>query len=196
MVAVPRLRPVAFWFLRHGETDWNAQGLSQGRTDIPLNAVGLAQAERAARTLAGLGVATIVSSPLSRAKATAEIVAEALRLPIAAFDDDLREVNFGVQEGRPMGDWYDDWIAGTYTPERAEPFPALLARAVAAVNRALERPAPVLVVAHGALFRALRLAFGHEPNVRTPNALPVRCEPPAEGGSDEWTLTPAELAPM
>jgi probable phosphoglycerate mutase len=193
MVPVPRLRPVAFWFLRHGETDWNAQGLSQGRTDIPLNAVGLAQAERAARTLEGSGIATIVSSPLSRAKATAEIVAGALRLPVAAFDDDLREVNFGVQEGRPMGDWYDDWIAGAFTPERAEPFPALLARAVMAVNRALGRPAPVLVVAHGALFRALRLAFGHEPNVRTPNALPIRCEPPAEGG-DAWTLTPAELA--
>ncbi len=193
MVPVPRLRPVAFWFLRHGETDWNAQGLSQGRTDIPLNAVGLAQAERAARTLEGSGIATIVSSPLSRAKATAEIVAGALRLPVAAFDDDLREVNFGVQEGRPMGDWYDDWIAGTYTPERAEPFPVLLARAAMAVNRALERQAPVLVVAHGALFRALRLAFGHEPNVRTPNALPIRCEPPAEGG-DAWTLTPAELA--
>ena len=93
-----------------------------------------------------------------------------------------------------MGDWYDDWIAGTYTPERAEPFPALLARAVTAVNRALERPAPVLVVAHGALFRALRLAFGLEPNVRTPNALPIRCEPPAEGG-DAWVLTPAPLAP-
>jgi broad specificity phosphatase PhoE len=93
-----------------------------------------------------------------------------------------------------MGEWYDDWIAGTYTPEGAEPFPVLLARAVAAVNRALERPAPVLVVAHGALFRALRLSFGLEPNVRTPNALPVRCEPPAEGG-DAWTLTPAQLAP-
>jgi probable phosphoglycerate mutase len=194
MAAVPRLQPVPFWFLRHGETDWNAQGLSQGRTDIPLNAVGLAQAERAARTLEGSGIATIVSSPLSRARATAEIVAEALDLPVAAFDDDLREVNFGEQEGQPMGDWYDDWIAGAYTPERAEPFPALLARAVLAVNRALERPAPVLVVAHGALFRALRLAFGLEPNVRTPNALPVRCEPPA-GGGDAWTLTPAELAP-
>ena len=195
MVPVPRLRPVAFWFLRHGETDWNAQGLSQGRTDIPLNAVGLAQAERAARTLEDAGIATIVSSPLSRARATAEIVAGTLGLPVAAFDDDLREVNFGEQEGQPMGDWYDDWIAGTYTPEGAEPFPALLARAVMAVNRALERPAPVLVVAHGALFRALRLAFGHEPNVRTPNALPVRCEPPA-GGGDAWTLTPAQLAPM
>ncbi|GAA0608696.1 hypothetical protein GCM10009416_51870 [Craurococcus roseus] len=195
MVAVPRLSPVAFWFLRHGETDWNAQGLSQGRTDIPLNAVGLAQAERAARTLKDGGIATIVSSPLSRARATAEIVAEALDLPIAAFDDDLCETNFGEQEGQPMGDWYDDWIAGTYTPDGAEPFPALLARAVTAVNRALERPAPVLVVAHGALFRALRLAFGLEPNVRTPNALPVRCEPPAAGG-DAWTLTPAKLAPM
>ena len=194
MAAVPRLEPVPFWFLRHGETDWNAQGLSQGRTDIPLNAVGLAQAKRAARTLEGGGIATVVSSPLSRARVTAEIVAEAIGLPVAALDDDLREVNFGEQEGRPMGDWYDDWITGTYTPERAEPFPVLLARAVSAVNRALERPAPVLVVAHGALFRALRLAFGLEPNVRTPNALPIRCEPPAEGG-DAWTLSPARLAP-
>ena len=156
--------------------------------------MGLAQAERAARTLEGLGIATIVSSPLVRARATAEIAAGALGLPVS-FDDGLREVNFGVQEGEPMGDWYDDWIAGTYTPERAEPFPALLARAVPAVNRALERPAPVLVVAHGALFRALRLAFGLEPNVRTPNALPIRCEPPA-GGGGAWTLTPAQLAPM
>ena len=92
-----------------------------------------------------------------------------------------------------MGDWYDDWIAGAYLPDGAEPFHVLLARAVAAVNRALERPAPVLVVAHGALFRSLRLAFGLEPNIRTPNALPVRCEPPVEG-SDAWTLTPAALA--
>jgi len=194
MVPVPRVRPVPFWFLRHGETDWNAQGLSQGHTDIPLNAVGLAQAQRAARTLGGCGIATIVSSPLSRARVTAEIAAEALGLAVAAFDDDLREVNFGVQEGEPMGDWYDDWIAGTYTPERAEPFATLLARAVAAVNRAVERPAPVLVVAHGALFRALRLAFGHEPNVRTPNALPIHCEPPA-GGGDVWALAPVRLAP-
>lgn len=194
MVAVPRIQAVPFWFLRHGETDWNAQNLSQGSTDIPLNKVGLAQARRAARTLEGSGIATVVSSPLGRARVTAEIAAEALGLTIAAFDDDLREVNFGVQEGKPMGDWYDDWIAGTYTPEGAEPFPVLLARVVAAVNRAIARPAPVLVVGHGAVFRALRLAFGLQPNVRTANALPIRCDPPAEGG-DAWTLTPAQLAP-
>ncbi|WP_043340560.1 histidine phosphatase family protein [Belnapia moabensis] len=187
------LNRIPFWFLRHGETDWNAQGLSQGRTDIPLNGVGLAQARRAAKTLAGIGgIATVVASPLVRAKVTAEIAAEALGLPVE-FDEGLQEVNFGEQEGQPMGDWYDDWIAGHYTPDRAEPFDALLARAVAAINRATARPGPVLVVAHGALFRALRVAFGHEPNVRTPNALPIRCEPPADGGS-MWAVTPAELA--
>ena len=193
-VAAPAvLNPIPFWFLRHGETDWNAQGLSQGNTDIPLNAVGLLQARRAARTLKGMGIATIIASPLSRARVTAEIAAEALALPVA-FDPDLREVGFGEQEGQPMGDWYDDWIAGTYTPKDAEPFAVLLARAVAAINRATALPAPVLVVAHGALFRALRLAFGHEPNVRTPNALPIRCEPPVDGGR-VWTVTPAALAP-
>ncbi|MGG5810617.1 histidine phosphatase family protein [Falsiroseomonas sp. CW058] len=187
------LHPTPFWFLRHGETDWNAQGLSQGRTDIPLNAVGLVQARRAAATLAPLGIASIVASPLMRALRTAEIAAEAIGLPVET-DADLQEVNFGEQEGLPMGDWYDDWIAGTYTPKGAETFAGLRDRAVRGVNRALARPAPVLVVAHGALFRALRQACGLEANVRTPNALPLRMEPPAGGAA--WTITPAELAPL
>ncbi len=193
--ATAALNPVPFWFLRHGETDWNAQGLSQGHTDIPLNRVGIAQAERAARTLAGLGLGhrTVVASPLTPAKVTADHAARALGLPVL-LDEDLKEVNFGEQEGRPMGDWYDDWIAGAYTPAGGEPFAALLARAAAAVNRATARPGPVLVVAHGALFRALRLAFGHEPNVRTPNALPILCAPPGPGEA-QWSVTPAALAP-
>jgi probable phosphoglycerate mutase len=61
------------------------------------------------------------------------------------------------------------------------------ARAPAPINRALTRPAPVLVVAHGALFRAARAEMGLPPNVRTPNATPLFCEPGAP-----WTLTPAE----
>ena len=188
-----RLQATPFWFLRHGETDWNAQGLSQGRTDIPLNAVGVAQAERAARTLAPLGIASVVASPLSRARVTAEIAAAALGLPVS-FDADLAEVNFGEQEGLPMGDWYDDWIAGDYTPIGAETFQQLRDRAAAAVNRALVLPGPVLVVAHGALFRALRLEMGLEANVRTPNALPLHLLPPAHGGT-AWDIVPATLAP-
>ena len=186
------LTTTAFWFLRHGETDWNAQGLSQGRTDIPLNKVGVMQAERAAVTLRTSRIATIVASPLVRARRTAEIVAAPLGLPVS-LDADLAEVNFGEQEGQPMGDWYDDWIAGTYTPADAETFQELVDRAVRAVTRALAQPAPALIVAHGALFRALRLALGHEPNVRTPNALPMHITPPPDGGA-AWGITPATLA--
>lgn len=175
----------AFWFLRHGETDWNARNLSQGNVDIPLNEVGLAQARTAAGLLANRGICSVVSSPLSRAHDTARIVGEQIGHPVEV-EDGLREVAFGVQEGQPMAHWFDDWVAGLFTPEGAETFPDLRARAIAAVARALSRPAPVLVVAHGALFRALRAEMGLTPNVRTPNAMPFFCEPGAP-----WTLTPA-----
>jgi broad specificity phosphatase PhoE len=180
------LTALPFWFLRHGETDWNAQSLSQGNVDIPLNAIGLAQAHAAAATLRHRGIAAIVTSPLSRAYDTAVIVAEALGLALE-IDDGLREVSFGVKEGKPMSEWFADWVAGSFTPEGAESFAALRTRAVAAVNRALVRPAPVLVVAHGAMFRTLRAEMGLEPNVRTPNATPLWCEPAVPA----WTLTPA-----
>ena len=175
-----------FWFLRHGETDWNAQGLSQGNVDIPLNETGRVQALAAAGMLRNRGIAAIVASPLSRAHDTALAVGAAAGLPVA-LDEGLREVSFGVQEGQPMSQWFNDWVAGHYTPDEAESFAALRARAVAAINRALDFPAPVLVVAHGALFRALRAEMGLEPNVRTPNAMPFFCRPAAPA----WELVPA-----
>ena len=178
----------AFWYLRHGETDWNAAGLSQGNVDVPLNPRGVAQAREAAEALRGRGICSVVASPLSRARDTAAIVGDALGLAFE-IEPDLREVAFGVQEGQPMGDWYDDWLAGGFTPLGAETFATLRARATAAVNRALQREPPVLVVAHGALFRALRAEMGLPSGVRTPNALPLLCEPGAPG--EPWILNVA-----
>ena len=192
--SVPAVR-TAFWFLRHGETDWNARGLSQGNVDIPLNAVGIEQAHRAAVALRDLRgaqrIATVVASPLGRAQHTARIVAEALALSFQT-DEELREVSFGVQEGKPMAEWFDDWVEGRVTPERAESFPELRRRTVRAIDRALALPGPVLVVAHGALWRAFRQAAGLPANVRTPNALPLWVEPPV-GGGRSWRFTPAAL---
>jgi broad specificity phosphatase PhoE len=185
-----KLHPVAFWFLRHGETDWNARNLSQGNVDIPLNETGLAQARSASLLLRNRGIRAIIASPLSRARVTAEIAAAELGLPLQ-IDDGLREVAFGVQEGKPMSEWFQPWVDGLLTPEGAESFPALTRRAVAAINRCITRPPVVLVVAHGALFRALRGAMGHEPNVRTRNAVPVWCEPPANG-TGAWGITYAD----
>ncbi|MGH7041626.1 MAG: histidine phosphatase family protein [Acetobacteraceae bacterium] len=185
----PVLARTPFWYLINGETDWNARNLSQGNIDIPLNASGIAQARAAAELLRGRGIASIVASPLSRARITAELAGEALGLPVA-IDEGLREVAFGVQEGQPMSDWFAEWIAGRATPAGAESFAALRNRAVAAVNRATTHPPPVLVVAHGGLFRALRAAMGLVPNVRTRNGVPFWCAPGPVGNS--WVLTPAE----
>ena len=165
--------------------------LSQGSVDVPLNETGLAQARSAALLLRNRGIRSLISSPLSRARVTAEIAGAELGLPVQ-FDDGLREVSFGVQEGKPMAAWgFQEWVDGLLTPEGAESFPALTARSVAAINRCITRPPLVLVVAHGAVFRAVRGAMGHEPNVRTRNAVPVWCEPPA-GGVGPWGLTYAD----
>jgi len=189
MTTTPKLAQRSFWFLRHGETDWNARNVSQGNVDVPLNDVGIAQAHTAAGVLKTRGIRSIVASPLSRAHVTAQIAAVQIGQTIL-LDDGLKEVAFGVHEGQPMGEWFNDWVAGVSTPDGAEPFAALRTRAVAAVNRALMQPAPVLVVAHGALFRALRAEMGLAVNIRTPNAVPYFCEPGQSPGAP-WTLTPA-----
>ena len=67
-----------FCGLRHGATDWNRNGLFQGRTDNPLNEDGLRQAHEAAGMLRGAGISRIVASPLVRAARTAEIIADAM----------------------------------------------------------------------------------------------------------------------
>ncbi|MCP4047018.1 MAG: histidine phosphatase family protein, partial [Gammaproteobacteria bacterium] len=64
-----------FYFLRHGETQWNKDRMTQGQLDAKLNSRGILQAERAADILRNEPIDRIVSSPLSRARHTAEAVA-------------------------------------------------------------------------------------------------------------------------
>lgn len=84
--------------LRHGVTDWNADGRFQGQADVPLNDVGRQQARAAGRELAGWGISRIVSSDLSRAAETARLVAKECELDVVA-DARLREVNVGSWVG-------------------------------------------------------------------------------------------------
>lgn len=185
MTVLPRRR---FVYLRHGRTDYNARGLSQGASDIPLNDEGRAQAREAAPLLAGFGLTQIVSSPMSRALETAEIVNETLGLALGT-DPDLHEVVFGGQEGKPLAPWFGEWMQGRFTPEGAESFDDLVARAGRAMARVLERPGPLLVVSHGAFFRAVRALMGVDLDVPTPNATPMLCNPMAGGG---WHCAPLD----
>lgn len=84
--------------IRHGETAWNRATRIQGHTDIPLSALGVAQAERLASALADEGLSAIYSSDLSRARQTAEALARGRRLEVR-LDMGLRERAFGRFEG-------------------------------------------------------------------------------------------------
>ncbi len=176
------LPPTPFWFLRHGETDYNAVGLSQGALDISLNATGRAQAEAAAPLLAGQGIIAIISSPMQRTRETTDIINEFLGLPVF-YEPELREVIFGGMEGKPLLPWFPEWLEGNYTPPNAESFGQVLTRVEAAMTRILTRPGPVLVVAHGGVFRALRDLMALPKQGLTPNAIPLYCAP-AESGWD------------
>ncbi len=173
------LTATPFYYLRHGETDWNRQGRLQGWTDVPLNATGLGQARAAAGLVQGLGIRSICASPLGRALETARIVAAATAAPVTVIDD-LRECGLGVHEGGTHGVWYDDWKRGA-TPEGAEPYRDFLARALAGVNQALAlRDGPVLIVAHGGVYWTIRDQARFELD-GIPNGQPIFHQPPSPG---------------
>jgi glucosyl-3-phosphoglycerate phosphatase len=121
---------------RHGQTVWNAERRFQGQSDVPLDETGQAQAERAARLLAGLRPDLIVSSDLSRASGTAAALARLTGLE-AMLDKDLRERHGGCWEGLT-----DTEIRARYPVEHAnwdppdgEPTPVVAERVAGALHR-------------------------------------------------------------
>ncbi|NKB55313.1 MAG: histidine phosphatase family protein [Alphaproteobacteria bacterium] len=179
----------AFYYLRHGETDWNRSGCSQGRSDISLNETGRAQARTAAEPLASCGIATICCSPLRRARETAEIVNRRLGVSIVKIDD-LIECNWGVGEGQVQGAWYHTWRDGGYL-EGAEPYADFIERALGGINEALQHPGPVLIVGHGGVYRAIKTHARLDMGFSLANSVPVRHDPPRTD-SPRWTATEIE----
>lgn len=139
--------------LRHGQTDWNIDFRLQGVTDVALNETGIEQARLAASALNLNDWDFIASSPLSRARDTADIVASRLNIPEVAVLPLLLERSFGEVEGMLYEDWkanYPDGIApGGETEEQ------LHARTLLLLDELLEtyRGTRVLAISHGALIR-------------------------------------------
>lgn len=161
-----------FYFLRHGETDWNKQRLCQGQTDIPLNATGVSQAQNARSLLAGMPITTICSSPLGRARQTAEIINEALDCPLVTIDG-LQEIGFGEFEGQPVThNTYTELLADAQN-WGGEILEAFIERVMSALEEALAYPGPVLVVSHGGAYWAMQSRFGIAIGDSIANAHPV-----------------------
>jgi broad specificity phosphatase PhoE len=143
--------------IRHGQTDWNAQGRWQGHLDVPLNAAGQAQAQALAQRLANWPIQAIYSSDLKRAAMTAVTLANALnQQPI--FDPLWRERNLGDFAGLTTQESHqkypDIWATqenGLVTPPNGEDWQSLRRRAVAAFEKVTTRHEGemVAVISHG-----------------------------------------------
>lgn len=140
--------------VRHGETDWNSFGKLQGRTDIPLNSNGINQARECGKFLASANWDLIVTSPLQRAKQTAEIISRLINIPIYEMADFL-ERDYGDAEGMTV-------------KERAAAFPdknypnqenrnSLNKRVMIGLEKIIQsyKCRRVILVAHGAVINAI-----------------------------------------
>ena len=139
--------------VRHGETDWNAEGRLQGQTDRPLSDYGRRQARELAGDLEHEALEAIYSSDLARARETAEIVGERLDLPVV-LDPDLREKDWGTWEGLSAVERDRVEFVG-------EPTEAHQERMLRALRRISDRhpgDRRVLVVTHGGSMRRVQVA--------------------------------------
>jgi 2,3-bisphosphoglycerate-dependent phosphoglycerate mutase len=144
--------------VRHGETDWNAEGRWQGHANVPLNDRGRTQAAALAEELAAEGrVDVVYSSDLARARETGEIAARRLGVELV-LDSDLREIDVGSREGRTWNE-IDD-----VPPWDGEPQTAHSERVLGAVQRIAEAHpgARVLVITHGGSLRRIHEHVGSE----------------------------------
>jgi broad specificity phosphatase PhoE len=149
----------SFYFIRHGETDWNQKNIIMGQTDIPLNETGRQQAREASANLQKINFSNIYSSPLLRAHQTAEILNEDHKHSLI-LDSGLMERKWGKYEG----DDHKFFLTGLKNdelPQGAETYDEFQLRVLKAVTEILnESPSLPLIVAHGGVFVALTKHFG------------------------------------
>lgn len=151
---------VTVHLVRHGQSRWNAEGRLQGQTaDVALTAVGLRQADQAARTLTSSGATRVISSDLRRALETARPVAEVLGVQVE-LEPALREQALGVFEGRLSRDAWrepdaDRWADPTWRPPGGESAHDVFLRLQGFVTRLMvEAPtSPLVLVSHGDTIR-------------------------------------------
>jgi probable phosphoglycerate mutase len=142
-----------FAFIRHGQTDWNRDDRLQGSSDIPLNETGRRQAHESAELLRDGGWQVIVSSPLSRARETAQIIADDLGLELGPAYDALVERHYGPLEGESSTGTIARYPNRDYPG--AESLASVVSRGTAALARIADdyRDTDVMIVCHGTIIR-------------------------------------------
>lgn len=173
------MRSPIIYFIRHGETEWNAAGRFQGWRDIPLNARGRAQAAHAGLVLGRLiaqhdrdpAALAYIASPLGRARQTMELMRGALGVPPTAYRADarLREIGYGAWEGLTVAEMEaahpdvfaarraDKWQVAAPGGETYAAIALRLKEWIASLTQ------DTVAVAHSGTARALMVALGVAP---------------------------------
>lgn len=154
MIAGDPKNETVICIVRHGETDWNAQGRLQGREDTELNDSGRHQAQKIAAYLSGGHWDAVISSPLKRAYETAQIIARILAVPEIEVEEQITERDYGEASGL----WPED--RRSRFPESIpgqEDFELLRQRAMSALKRIVNDHLGkrIVVISHGALTNSI-----------------------------------------
>jgi len=151
--------------VRHGETEWSRAWRHTGSTDIPLTPEGRARAEALRAGLADQRFALVLTSPLQRARITADLAG----FPDAEVCDDLREWDYGDDEGRTSAEIREErpgWLIWADGPKNGETVDEVAARADGVIDRVLSADGDVLAFAHGHMLRILAARWiGAEPHL-------------------------------
>ena len=190
----------SFYFIRHGQTDWNAERRIQGQMDIPLNEAGREQARSAIPYFKDLGIDLIVSSPLSRAYETGEIIANDLAAPINKHDG-LKERAFNSHEGDCLYDirkkndelseaGFDD--IGFFKLPAMEKIDLFKERVTNGVKNIIDEnhDKKILIVGHGGIYRVLYKALKGDIKDYSHNAVPYYFEKRAD---NTWNIQKVSL---
>lgn len=167
------------YLVRHGETDWNRERRIQGSTDIPLNETGRAQATRTGRLLSTRSWDGIVSSPLSRALETGQIIADAVGIARVDVEilDAIVERRYGEAEGLDDVQLSERFPRNTPVPgrERREDVAArVIPTLIALAERhsvAADRDSRLIVTTHGGVIRTVLNAVA--PDARLHRGIPI-----------------------
>lgn len=154
---------MTYAFIRHGQTDWNRDDKLQGSSDIPLNDTGRQQAREAAAVLADGGWQVVVSSPLLRARETAQLIAGELHLELGPSYPDLVERDYGTLEGGSSSETMARWPNRDYPG--AESLDSVVARGMAGLASVWADfgDRHVVIVCHGTIIRYTLAALAGRP---------------------------------
>lgn len=143
------------WLIRHGQTAWSLSGAHTGTTDLPLTEAGEESARKLAGKLAGHSFATVLTSPMQRARRTCELAGLGGQ---AQIEPNLMEWNYGDYEGRTTEEIRHDrpdWSLFRDGVPNGETVGQVGVRAQAVIDRAIQADGDVALFAHGHILRIL-----------------------------------------